>query len=118
MRKHALFLACLALLVVLLEVPSQASNMLRARANTPILTISDTEARCSVNYNGKRTDSISVTLTLKQGSTTVASWNADGTQFVSISESCTVKPGKTYTLVMTSYINGVRQPSISVAAKS
>ena len=118
MRKHALFLACLVLLVVLLEVPSQASNMLRAQANTPILTISGTEARCSVSYNGKRTDSISVTLTLKQGSTTVASWSADDTQFVSINESCAVISGKTYTLVMTATINGVRQPSISVTARS
>lgn len=35
MRKHALFLACLALLVVLLEVPSQASNTTKyTRGNT------------------------------------------------------------------------------------
>ena len=76
MRRHAFFLASLVLLVVLLEVPSQASNALRLRGNTPTLAISGTEARCSVSYNGKRTDNISVTLTLKQGSTTVASWSA------------------------------------------
>ena len=116
MRKRACFLACLALLIVLLESPSQA--LLRVQNNVPTLTISGTTAYCSVDYFGQSNDSISVTLKLKRGLSTVASWSDSGTRLVSIDESCTVQTGKTYTLVMTATVNGVTQPSVSVTAHS
>lgn len=118
MRKHALFLACMVCLVVLLEIPTHAAGLHRAKTCAPTLTIRGTEATCSASYSGRRSDSISITLALKQGSTTIISWSDSGTQYVNIDKTYSVAAGKTYTLVMTVTVNGVRQPSISVTAKS
>lgn len=51
MRKRACFLACLALLIVLLESPSQA--LLRVQNNVPTLTISGTRREPGVSDTAK-----------------------------------------------------------------
>ena len=85
----------------------------------PSLRIDGTTAYCSVDYySGNRDATVSVTLTLKQGSTTIDSWSNSGKGLVIISETATVQKGKTYDLVMNSTVNGKAQPEVTVSASS
>ncbi len=68
--------------------------------------------------HGDFNDKVSLVLTLKQGSTVVDTWTADGLGIVNISENCPVKSGKTYTLVLAVKINGKAMADKSVSANS
>lgn len=117
MRKRILPLAIAVLMALSFTVPAAAST--RAITGRPILSFSRTTAYCVGKYNsGNQSDKISMTLTLKLGSTTVDSWSASGTGSVVISETCTVKTGKTYKLILSATVNGVVQPDVSVTANS
>ncbi len=119
MRKRVFSALAAALLLLVIIAPVQASPILRAPGNRPRLKISGTTATCSVVYKGYRdSDSISVTLKLKQGRTVIATWSDSDTGSVVISESCTVQKGKSYELVMSATVNGVKQSDVSVTATS
>lgn len=101
-----------ALLVTAVAVPSRI-------AARPALVIKNEIAYCSGSYdNGNSNDNISLTLTLKQGTTIIDSWNADGSCRVRISETCPVKSGKPYTLVLVVKVNGKEVSNTSVSGNS
>lgn len=117
MRKRILPLVMVFLLMLSFTVPAAAAE--RAISGRPGLTISGTKAYCVGKYSsGNQSDKISMTLSLKLGTTTIDSWSASGTGSAVISEVCTVQTGKTYTLVLSGTVNGVKQPDVSVTAKS
>ena len=119
MRKNGLPVVIAIILALILTIPSQAADARRSRQRTPYLSIIGTTAYCSASYLGARQDDdIAVELVLKQGNTTVATWSASGKGSASADGQCDVKPGKTYTLVMTATVNGVCQPSTSATARS
>jgi len=102
------------LLVMMLSLPAQAAE-LRAISADPQLSFSGTTATCMVNCrSGNTSDKISATLTLYQGTTYVDSWSSSGNGRVIISESCAVKSGKEYRLVLSYSVNGQSKPSVSV----
>lgn len=101
MKKRVL--ATALLLTMMLCITAQAAQ---PRASiVPGLTFTGTTANCSVVVSSV-SDQIEVVLELWQGNTRIASWNGSGTTYVSISETCTVTKGKTYTLKVTGTING------------
>lgn len=112
------------LLVTLLFVIScTASTALaangRAITGRPTLRIDGTTAYCGVTYRSGNSDTqISVTLTLKQGSTIIDSWSGSGKGMVIISETSTVELGKTYDLVLESTVDGIVQPEVVVTVYS
>lgn len=55
---------------------------------------------------------------VKQGGTVIATWSDSDTGSVVISESCTVQTGKSYVLVMSATVNGVKQADVSATASS
>lgn len=119
MRKRVFSILAAALLFLVIIAPVHASPILRAPGNGPRLIISGTTASCSAVYKGSRqSDSISVTLKLKQGGAVIATWSDSDTGLVAISENCTVQKGKSYELVMSAMVNGVSKPDVSVTANS
>lgn len=119
MRKRVFSVLVVALLLLVIIAPAYASPIHRAPGNGPRLIISGTTAYCSAVYKGSRqSDSISVTLKLKQGGVVIAMWSDSDTGSVAISESCTVQTGKSYELVMSATVNGISKPDISVTANS
>lgn len=118
MRKRILPLVMAVLLMLSFTVPAAAAAE-RAISGRPGLTISGTTAYCVGKYSsGNQNDTISMTLTLKLGTTTIDSWSTSDTGSAVISETCTVTTGKTYTLVLAATVNGVKQPDVSVTARS
>lgn len=61
---------------------------------------------------------VALTLTLKQGTRIIETWNAEGKGSVSISETQRVSSGKTYTLTLAVTIDGQKLPEQSVTATS
>ena len=110
--KRRLF-AVAAVIMLMLTVSAQA---VEPRAvGVPVLTFDGTTAECSTTCIGdSTTDKVKATLTLYQGSTVVDSWSNSGTYRVRVSGSCSVKSGKSYDLVLTWSINGVKQPTYEV----
>lgn len=119
MRRRVFSVLAVALLLLVIIAPAHALPIHRAPGNGPRLIIRGTTATCSAVYKGSRqSDSISVTLKLKQGGTVIATWSDSDTGSVSISESCTVQKGKSYVLVMSATVNGISKPDVSVTANS
>ena len=113
MKKRVFSLFLLAVMV--LSITAQA----RFSENYPYLEINGTTATCEVFYKSKSSnDTVKVTLALWCGENIVDSWTDTGTGEVSISETCTVVKGNTYTLVMMPVVNGVAKPTVSVTANS
>ena len=119
MRKRTLPLLMGLILGLYLSVPPASACSSRGITYEPTLRINGTTAYCGVDYHsGNSNVSISVTLTLKQGNTTIDSWSDSGKGFVIISETATVQKGKTYDLVMNATVNGESQPEVTVSASS
>lgn len=114
------FWTMLVILVLIITmsvtVVSAASDDSRMISYHPSLSISGSTASCEAIYYGQTDDNVKVTLTLKRGNARLNTWTASGQGFICMSESCTVTPGLTYTLVMNVTVNGVPKPSISVSA--
>ena len=118
MKRIMPLLMVLLLAVTITVVPVSALND-RIPSGGPTLQITGTTAYCEAFYrSGSSNASVSVTLTLKQGKTTIDSWNASGNGSVTISETSSVQTGKTYDLVMNATVNGKSQPEVIVSAHS
>lgn len=86
----------------------------RADGGNVSLTFEGTTAVCKATCLGRNAnDDVDVTLTLYQGSRTIASWSESGTYRVQMYEECDVSRGRTYTLEMTWTLNGQNQTSES-----
>ena len=119
MKKRIMSLLMGVVLVLCLSGPTVLASGSRGTVREPNLKIDGTTAYCGVDYfSGNRYATVSVTLTLKQGSTTIASWSESGKGYVISSETATVQRGKTYDLVMNATENGKSQPEVTVSARS
>lgn len=118
MQKRILpVMAVLMLVISMLATSASAAAMTKAISGRPTLKITGTTAYCVGKYSsGNKNDDISITITLKRGSTTIDSWSTSGKGSVVISETCTVTAKKTYKLVMTATVNGVSRPEVTVTA--
>lgn len=105
----------LALSILFSAVPVVFANDLTTPADDPVvfelsahgsLSFSGTTANCSgtVTDVGKY---IVATMTLKHNGSTVASWSKSGTSVVTLSGSCSVVSGQSYTLVISGTSDGV-----------
>ena len=89
-------LALILMAVMMLTMGAQAVDTFAVKDNVS-LNFDGTTAICSAACKGSRTDDkVKATLTLVSGGKTVASWSASDSYSVSISESCEVVQGKTY----------------------
>ena len=122
MRKEVTFMrqricALAALVVLALAISVQAAEP-RTDDVRPSLSFTGRTANCSVICRGDgNDDTIDVTLTLYQGSTYVDSWSDSGIGRVTIRESCTVKSGRSYKLVVRYSVNGESKPSVYTTAR-
>lgn len=93
-----------AVLCLLLAVTANAVQM-RILRPTVSLSFSGTTANCSamVTDAGKKLD---ISLELWHGDDLVDSWPASGTGAVSVTGSCRVVKGETYTLIVTGTADG------------
>ena len=113
MRKIALLLA----LVLLFSVP------LSAQAATPrtipvrsYISYSGNVATCKVRITSNfGSDQLEATIKLWRGSSCIATWNESGTGYINFSETATITPGKTHTLTVDLWVNGVAQERESVS---
>lgn len=103
MRKRIVALTLIFML--LLSLTSFAAGPSR-NITIPSLSFSGTTANCSVSVRDPGS-SITVTLTLYRGWSTIASWSGSGENSVRVSGSAAVKDGLEYRLVATGTINGV-----------
>ena len=113
MKKRFVCLITMILFIAAICIPAQAVEPRIATA-IPQLSFSGTTAICKVSIidTGKAIDA---TLELWQGNTLVDSWPGSGTSVVSISGSCTVTKGVTYTLKVTGTSGGVTISSTPVS---
>lgn len=112
MKKRSI-LAAVCLCAALLVTASAVG--MRATQKSADLRFNGTTAICLTTITTDKTsDVISATMKLTQGSTTVASWTANGNNEVSLTKTAAVSSGKTYTLTVTYTINGISQPTMSV----
>ena len=102
--------AFLLAMLFLLSVTAEASQTRQIHAGIS-LSFSGTVAQCTATCFGDApTDGVSATLTLWQGNTRIASWDASANAMVSISKTAPVKLGGQYQLVLTWTVNGTAQP--------
>ena len=107
-------LALILMAVMMLTMGAQAVDTFAVKDNVS-LNFDGTTAICSAACKGSRTDDkVKATLILVSGGITVASRSASDSYSVSISESCEVVQGKTYTLKLNYSINGTAKPEKSV----
>ena len=107
-------LALILMAVMMLTMGAQAVDTFAVK-DTISLSFDGTTAICSATCKGSNTDDkVKATLTLVSEGKTVASWSASDSYSASISESCEVVQGKTYTLKLNYSINGTAKPEKSV----
>ncbi len=117
MKKQSISFFLVVLLILSLTVPAIAAP--RAVDAYPTLTIKNGIAYCRGRCDsGNPTDRISLVLTLKEGTSVIDTWTANGTEYVNISESSPIKSGKTYTLVLIVKVNGKEVSNNSVSKSS
>lgn len=117
MKRRIMPLLMIVLLVMAITAPAASAVKSRMISGNPTLRISGNTAYCEAIFrSGNRDNEISVTLTLKHGTDTVASWSASGKGSVTISESKTVLAKGNYTLSLSATVNGIVQPEVEVAA--
>lgn len=118
MKKRIMPLLMVVLLIMAITAPTASAVNRRVISGRPTLRISGDTAYCEAIFrSGNRDNDISVTLTLKYGTDTVASWSASGKGSVTLSESKTVFADGSYTLILKATVNGIDQPEVVVTAQ-
>ena len=108
----------LTLILIFLQITPTFAAVRRAQAQ-PSLNIKSGIAYCAGRYSSVNSDdSISLGLTLKHGSTVIESWSVTGKGSVALSKKHSVDTGKTYTLIISTTVNGKAMPDASVTANS
>lgn len=94
------------LLVLIMATSITANASLRAKQVTPTLTFSGTTATCKsvIMDSGQRIDA---TMELWCGRTLVDSWSGSATSLLTLTGTCNVESGSTYTLKISGTIGGV-----------
>lgn len=112
MRRTALIAALFVMLVI--PITAQAATS-RAIQILPSLSFNDATANCAVTVVAeKASDTISVDLSLWQGSKCVDSWSDSGSGHLNFSTTTTVSKGNEYKLTAKVTINGVAKPTVWV----
>ena len=101
MKKLATFTV---LLLFLFSCVTAYATEPRTVSTRPGLSFSGTTATCKVRIVGS--GHIDATLSLWQGSTLIDEWSDSGDSILSISGTCAVSKGKTYTLTVSGTANG------------
>lgn len=106
--------AIMLLLIMVVATNVQAMEPLAVKDRIS-LSFDGTLAICSATCKGSNSkDKVEATLSLVSDGKTVASWSDSDDYSVSISESCKVNQGKTYTLKLNYSINGIEKPEKTV----
>ena len=114
MKRRILSLAAVLLLVLSVSVQAVENRAIQPYMS---LSFSGTTANCfGTCRSGNSSDRIAMTLILEQGGVEVDSWSAVGYGQVTLSKTCPVTKGKTYTLVLECSVNGEAKPAISTYA--
>ena len=108
-------LAFLLVFVFFISTPAHAMATTRDSKVLPILNFTGITATCKATvYATNESEHIEVNMKLMWGDTCVASWTAHGDGFVTITKTVPVTYGRTYTLVVNTWINGMQQATQSV----
>lgn len=112
MKKIITSLLVVALLAALATTAYAAP--MRAASTNQSLSFSGTTANCEVTVS-EFNKQIVVTMSLWDGKTCIASWSDSGKSIVSMSKSCAVESGKSYTLQVSGTSGGssISVPSIT-----
>ena len=103
------------LMFVMLAAMLSVFASARVTGKDPQLSFSGTTVICSANVAGNlSTDSVKISLTLRENGTAVASWNASGTGRASLTKTYAGKSGASYSLTLNYSINGTAQPAATV----
>lgn len=105
MKRRIMSFAAVLVLMVAMCASALAIEP-RATQINPSLTFTGTTANCSVVIVSPG-DDIDATLELWRGNTLVGSWPGEGTSYVSISGTCGVSKGVTYTLKVSGTIDDI-----------
>ena len=104
MKKRTI--AILALTIMAFAIPVCAATP-RAINIMPDIVFDGNEATCTAQIAGDRvTDSISATMTLKQGNRVIDTWSGSGLGILSLRGTADVSRWVTYTLVVEATVNG------------
>ena len=115
MKKRFLVLA--TVLAVVLSISAHAATP-RAVLVLPALSFNGTTANCTVRINGNTSsDTISATIELLEGSTSVETWTVSGTGYVYFTDTASATKNKTYTLNVDAVVNGKAYPTASISQK-
>lgn len=115
MKKLAFLLVFTFVISTVIFTPVRAMATPRVAVTTPSLTFSGITATCIANVVADdASDHIEVNMKLMWSDTCVASWTAHGDCFVTITKTVPVTYGRTYTLVVNTWINGIQQTTQSV----
>ena len=99
----------------MMTTTASAAVSTKGISGRPTLKIIGTTAYCVGKYSsGNKNDNIAITITLKQGNTTIDSWSATGKGSALIYETCTVTAKRSYSLVLTATVNGESKPGVTV----
>jgi len=114
-------IAIFVLIALICAIPAYADTDGKVGVDTkaidfvPDIAFNGTEAYCTVQITGDNvTDTIAAKMTLKQGVTAIDSWSGIGHGFLILRGETTVSLGVTYTLIIESIINGVKQPTVTI----
>ena len=103
------------IVALLLAIPCYAMTA-RTIDYVPDIAFDGTEATCTVRITGDNaTDSISATMTLKLGTRVIDQWEGSGFGVLRLEGVTGVSHRKTYTLAVDAIINGVEQPTVTIA---
>lgn len=103
------------IVALLLAIPCYAMSA-RTIDFVPDVVFDGTEATCTVRITGDNvTDSISATMTLKLGTRVIDQWEGSGSGILELEGVAEVSHRKTYTLAVDAVINGVEQPTVTIA---
>lgn len=111
MKRFALLLA----VILVISTPLTVSATPRALTIKPQMAFSGTTATCEVTVVGNNmSEHIEVEMELMYGNTCIASWYADSYGFVNLERTANVTKGRTYDLVVTVTVAGVRNDPVSI----
>lgn len=118
MKKRIVPLLMTVLIVMATTAPMASAANNRMLIGDPTLRINGDTAYCEAIFrSGNRDRDISVTLTLKYGTDTIASWSASGKGSVMLSKSKAVSKKGSYALVLSATVDGVAQPEVVATAQ-
>lgn len=112
MKKVALLLALIILVSVPLTAQAATPRFISIR---PSLSYNGSVATCSAQIVGNSTSEyLEATIKLWHQNSCIKTWKETGYGYIFFSESATIVPGYTYTLMVDLSVNGVAQDTVSI----